>query len=581
MFSAADLIEILQVRHRRRFPVHADRPFGGFPPTWRAWFMAMGERVGTVAGAPVADYLDVFLARPLRPRPKAAPPLDRWRAFARLARQQWEPAPRDQRGLRRFAAAFSGLLHLVFGVLLLWLGFVQLGDAPPEAQQAGESILIEYIGDGTPAETGGAPAAGESDAPASAAASASTSTPVAAAAASAPYVPPTPPDVRQADTTPSQPAPSQPMPPEEAPSPPVDAAAPQPLAVTETPTTDIDFTLPAPVPIDPTIPRPALRVPEVAAQATEVETFKATTAVPNVQRPTPRPAMPTVPVLRTEVTEVEAQRAPAPVVARQVSPSAQRTPALRVPEMRTVPGEVQVRAPPAPAAATAGASTAAPTPSRVPATGTAPSPGTASPPATAATSGGRPQATATGRPAAAAPAGAGPTPSPRPGAAPSTVRSDDWGASDRNVPGNSTAGRSPGLFNSDGSVRLPGDGGRVGGGLPPGTVIEDFEKIDRMGTWLKRPPLDYTPTRFDRFWIPNRSLLEEWVSRGIKNVAIPIPGTTKRILCTVSLLQGGGGCTIHDPNLQDQEAIARPPPDVPFKPELQEDRDSLPRTNGP
>ncbi len=578
MFSAADLIEILQVRHRRRFPVHADRPFGGFPPTWRAWFLAMGERIGIVTGAPLADYLAVFLARPPRARPKAPPPLDRWRAFARLGRQQWEPAPRDQRGLRWFAALFSGLLHLIFGVLLLWLGFVQLGDAPPEAQQAGESTLIEYIGDGTPAETGGAPAEGEGDAPAS---SSATAAGASAASASAPVTPApvqaeeTPPDARQAEATPSQPTPV-----EESPAPPVDAAAPQPLVVTETPKTDIDFTLPAPLPMDPTLPRLALRVPEVAAQATAVETFEATTAVPNLQRHTPRVAMPTAPELRTEVGEVEAQRAPTPVAARQVPSSAQRRPALQVPALRTSPGEVQVRAQPAPAT-TAGASAPAATPSPAPATGTSPTPGRATAPATTATSGGQPQATGSGRPNAAAPRGAGPTASPRPGAAPSTVRSDDWGASDRNVPGNNTAGRSPGLFNSDGSVRLPGDGGRVGGGLPPGTVIEDFEKIDRMGTWLKRPPLDYTPTRFDRFWIPNRTLLEEWVSRGIKNVAIPIPGTTKRIMCTVSLLQGGGGCTIYDPNLQDQEAVARPPPDVPFKPELQEDRDSLPRTNGP
>lgn len=586
MFSAADLIDILQVRHRRRFPVHADRPFGGFPPTWRAWFMAMGERIGSVRGAPVADYLAVFLARPLRPRPKAAPPLDRWRAYGRLARQQWEPAPRDQRGLRRFAVAFSGLLHLVFGVLLLWLGFVQLGDAPPEAQQ-GESTLIEYIGDGTPVETGGAPAEGAGDAPASSAASASTSAPASAS--------PSLPAETQAESTPNdslqaEAAPPPSTPPEQTLPAPADAAAPQPLTVTETPQTDIDFTLPAPVPVDPKLPRLALRVPEVAAQATEVETFKATTAVPDIQRPAPRLAAPTVPALRTEVSEVEAQRTPMPVVARQLSPNALRTPALQVPEMRTAPGEVAVRVRSTPAA-TASASASAPapapatSPSQAPAAGTAPAPGRVTTPATATatatTSGGRPQTSGAGRPAAAAPVGAGPTPSPRPGAAPSTVRSDDWGASDRNVPGNATAGRSPGLFNDDGSVRLPGDGGRVGGGLPPGTVIEDFEKIDRMGTWLKRPPLDYTPTRFDRFWMPNRTLLEEWVSRGIKNVAIPIPGTTKRIMCTVSLLQGGGGCTIYDPNLQDQEAIARPPPDVPFKPELQEDQDSLARPTGP
>jgi hypothetical protein len=43
----------------------------------------------------------------------------------------------------------------------------------------------------------------------------------------------------------------------------------------------------------------------------------------------------------------------------------------------------------------------------------------------------------------------------------------------------------------------------------------------------------------------------------------------------VSILQLGGGCYVTDPNLTDQEATARPPPDIPWKPELQEDQDSL------
>jgi hypothetical protein len=43
----------------------------------------------------------------------------------------------------------------------------------------------------------------------------------------------------------------------------------------------------------------------------------------------------------------------------------------------------------------------------------------------------------------------------------------------------------------------------------------------------------------------------------------------------VSILQLGGGCGIEDPNMQDQEAEARKPPDVPFKPDLQEDQQSL------
>ena len=170
MFTAGELIEILQARHRRRFPLHADRPFGAFPPTWRAWFLSMEERLGIVTGAPVADYLDIFMLRAERAPPKAAAELSRWRAYASLARQQWEPAPRDQRWMRGTATVFSGLLHVVFMVLLMWLGFVAIGDAPPDASQAGETVLIEYIGTGTPAEQGGAAAPGDVEAPASSAA---------------------------------------------------------------------------------------------------------------------------------------------------------------------------------------------------------------------------------------------------------------------------------------------------------------------------------------------------------------------------------------------------------------------------
>jgi len=81
--------------------------------------------------------------------------------------------------------------------------------------------------------------------------------------------------------------------------------------------------------------------------------------------------------------------------------------------------------------------------------------------------------------------------------------------------------------------------------------------------------------RFDKFWAPSETLLQNWVRRNIREVAIPIPGSSKKIRCVVSLLQLGGACGIDDPNMQDQEATARPPPDIPFKPELQEDQDAL------
>ena len=526
----------------------------------------MGERVDAVTGAPADDYRAVFLSRSLRTPPQASAELGRWQGFASLARQQWESAPGDQRGIRRIAAASSAFLHLLFALLLLWVGLVAIGDAPPESRDAGQSVLVEFIGIGTPAETGGAAAPGETDAPAVAAAGAS-----AQAAAETASLSPAIASTEQASSSDQPPQPA-------------DTVSEQPLVVTEAAAPDIDFTLPAPVQRDLTLPQLQIATPELTAEIARVETFEPRSSVRVIQPPTLSLPTPAVPTLRTEVVEVEVRQPLPQVQVRAVQPTAMRVPQLREPTLRAAPGEIQLRARPAPTAS----STASSAPVPAPTTSTAPTstagnatapgraPGTSSVAApSAAASGGRPQAQGTGRSTGAAPSGAGPAPSPRPGAAPSATRGDDWGDSNRNVPGNSTAGRSPGLFNSDGSVRLPGAGGRAGGGLPPGTIIEDFEKIDRMGTWLKRPPLDYTPSRFDRFWTPNRTLLEEWVSRGIKKVAVPIPGTSKRIECTVSLLQAGGGCTIVDPNLQDQEAVARPPPDVPFKPELQEDKGSL------
>ena len=563
MFSAAELIELLHARHGRRFPLNADRPFGAFPPTWRAWFLSLAERGNAVTGAPAADYLTVFLGRSLRPPPKAGAELDRWRGLARLARQQWDPAPHDQRGIRRVAVVSTGLVHLVLMMLLVWVGFVAIGDAPPQTSEAGEAVQIEYIGLGTPADTGGAAAPGETDdAPAAAATGASAAT----AAASAPPAPASAASVP--DTSSDQPLQ------------PADAVAAQPLAVTETSRPDIDFTLPAPVPRDLMLPQLQVQTPAIATRVVEIETFEPRAPVRALERPTPALPAPTVPALRTRLAEVEALQRDVQVRALPQRPSP--VPQLREPTLRATPGEIEVRARPSPAtSATAAAASPRPAP---PAATPAPGSSGASPDRTASAAaasrtapaaGGRPQAEGTGRVTGVAPSGPGPAPSPRPGATPSPTRGDDWGDSNRNVPGNSTAGRSPGLFNSDGSIRLPGGGGTAGGGLPPGTIIEDFEKIDRMGTWLKRPPLDYTPTRFDRFWTPREDLLEEWVRRGVKEVLIPIPGTSKKMRCVVSLLQAAGGCTITDPNLQDQEAIARPPPDVPFKPELQEDNGSV------
>ena len=167
-----------------------------------------------------------------------------------------------------------------------------------------------------------------------------------------------------------------------------------------------------------------------------------------------------------------------------------------------------------------------------------------------------------------------PAPSNRPEPAPAWPPGDDWGVGDRNQPGGQ-AGAGTGLFDGSGRVKLPpgaADGPALAG---PDFLETDIADLDRAGTWLKRPPIDYTPTRFDEFWMPGGTLLEEWVRRGIREVAISIPGTSKKIHCVVSLLQLGGGCGINDPNMQDQEATARAAPEIPWKPELQEDQDAL------
>ena len=71
------------------------------------------------------------------------------------------------------------------------------------------------------------------------------------------------------------------------------------------------------------------------------------------------------------------------------------------------------------------------------------------------------------------------------------------------------------------------DGGRSGPARPSfdcakqRTTVEraicndyDLADLDRAGTWLRRPPTDYEPTVFDKYWRPSETLLEEWVRKG-------------------------------------------------------------------
>lgn len=243
-------------------------------------------------------------------------------------------------------------------------------------------------------------------------------------------------------------------------------------------------------------------------------------------------------------------------------PAPQPTPAQTPPAQ---PAVVQT-----PSAAAVSISPAAPAPS------SAPSPANQTNQQTAAQSA-KPASAAAASSKPAASSGAGPKPVDRSGGWDVAANADDWSKSTRDRPGQATGadGKRDGMFNNDGSVRVAA-GGEAGNGAgdrgPPGSDTDTWtrDQIAQGGTWLKRPPYGYTPTSLDKYWMPNQTLLQEWVRRGLKKIEIPIPGTTTKISCVVSLLQFGGGCGLSDPNLNDQPATARPPPDVPFKRELQE-----------
>jgi hypothetical protein len=574
VFTAAELIETLETRYRRRFPLHAERPFGEFPPTWRQWFLSIEARIGAVTGAPADDFVALFAKRPLRMPSKAPAQLGRLQALGRLHRQQWDAAPYEERGLRRFAAVVSILAHVCFVIALFWLAIIAIESAPKKDDAMGETVQVEFIGEGAPEDIGGGPMQGEDESrpPTDTAAVASPDAPAPQASPpTASAATPLPPTART--EPPASDPEAVPQPPQPAPSP-----APQPLVVSE-PRTPPDeepmFVLPSPQPRTvQNIPR-ALTVPELNAPSSEIEMLEPQPPVRALERRQTATRTPNTPELRQRPSEIDMLEPLPDVQARTPAPRTPR-PLVRSPDLRSAPSDVVMREP-APAAPAASAqSPVRPAPGTSSGTASRPTTSQANPAARpSAASGGRSAATPGTRPASAP--GSGPAAQPRPGGLPSSRRGDDWDDAQRNRPGDSTTGRNtgPGVFNSDGSIRLSSGNGQIGGGLPPGTITEDFEKIDRMGTWLKRPSVDYTPSRLERFFVPHESLLQEWVRRNIREVFVPIPGTRKRIVCKVSLLQAGGGCTIDDPNLQDQEAVARKPPDVPFKPDLQEDQGNL------
>lgn len=534
MHSAAAIIDALNARaappSRLREAARA---------SWSGWLERLASRPGRISGAPAQDLVDQLAAREPAPPAARAALLNRWQAFATLWRQEWHPASRDERSWRWFAGGTSFVWHVVMILLFLWVATLYFLPPLPEEDAA---VQVEFIGVGTPAEEGGGepPAPGEDvDSPSAAAAAASAAASAAPPAAAAPSMPSMPlPDI---------PAPVPDIATREMPEP---RPAPQPLAVSPPVTQEpAAFELPPTTPPDPSVAAPDLaRVPPVR--------------VVDIPEPVRAPAVD----ITTPQVAVEPVRAPVPSIAQREVPAPVRLPTPAGPAPTVAAPSVQATAP---AVARRDVPTPATSPSSAPATASSARDSRATDAVAASRAGTRDgEATrASGPPVATARPGigAGPRDTPAPGSWATPRRADDWGESDRNAPG-----RGDGLRDGDGRPRVGAAPGSAAAGRPPGIDTAEIRDLDRAGTWLRRKAYPYEPTRFDRFWRPNETLLQEWVRRGVKQVSIPIPGTSKKIVCGISILQLGGGCWAEDPNVNEQPASARPPPDVPFKPQLQE-----------
>ncbi|MBA0447920.1 hypothetical protein [Stenotrophomonas maltophilia] len=578
---AEQLIDLLLARQQPNAVLEKTTrlPYG-----WALWLRSLGPLPRPLHAS---ELIAVLMPRPLPGPPGPLPRLSLWQALRRLFWQDWDPAPRDQRWMRWTSAMASALLHLLFFMLLLWVAVIRT--TAPEAEGAeGERVQVAFVGRATQ-EGGG-------DQPGAEAAAAAPPGQVAAGqnAGAATAREPRPASATASSSAPAATA-SVPPPPAESEPAPVAAPPPSPVQATEVAEASTDFVVP-PVSVPRTevsiVPRettPAVR--ERSVQPVQAPPTPATLRAPEIAVRAPR--LHDLPVQEREVSTVDAPAVSQPLRTADVQ--------VRVPQRDVQVREREVQAvvdPQVRMAAVAGREPTVRAPAgrdvqvrerevaSAPAAAPSTSSGSAATAAPAASGSASQASSSTPRPSgsSATPAQAGARPAPNPGNWATSAKGDDWGASSRNQEGAnggarqaSTTGKGNGLFNADGRVRVPGQegDGHAGRGAPGGANDGwSKERIAQSGTWLKRPPYDYTPTSFDKYWVPQESLLAEWVRKGVKAMEIPLPGTSTKISCVISILQAGGGCGLTNPNMQDQPAVARPPPDIPFKKELQEDNGS-------
>ncbi|MCX7033541.1 MAG: hypothetical protein NT046_06160 [Arenimonas sp.] len=122
------------------------------------------------------------------------------------------------------------------------------------------------------------------------------------------------------------------------------------------------------------------------------------------------------------------------------------------------------------------------------------------------------------------------------------------------------------LFNADGSLDLPDDVVAKMGETTSGNREFGYQMpgLEESGRFMQRQPvLVYEPTKFDRYWIPEKdvltSLLEKAVEASTGTVEIPVPGSPgTKLVCTVSVLAMGGGCGFRDNNFGEVVVLNDP-----------------------
>jgi hypothetical protein len=393
--------------------------------------------------------------------------LSPWQALRRLFWQDWDAAPRDQRWMRWISALASALLHLLFFMLLLWVAVIRT-TAPEEEGAEGERVQVEFVGRAT-REGGG-------DQPGAEAAAAAPPGQVAAGQNAGPqrHLSRVRRPRRQPSAAPA--AASVPPPPAEAEPAPVAAPPPSPVQATEVAEASTDFVVP-PVSVPRTevsiVPRdttPTVRERSVqpvqapparrcvrrrsrcGRRSCVTSRCRSAKSVRSMHRRyrsrCARPMCRSACRSAMQVREREVQAVVDPQV--RMAAVAGREPTVRAPAGRDVQvREREVASAPAAAPSTSSGSAPAATPA----------------PAARARGAGQQQHAAAVRlqhdtgPGRRAPA-------PNPGNWATPAKGDDWGASSRNHDGASrgasqasAAGKGNGLFNADGSVRVPGQEG--------------------------------------------------------------------------------------------------------------------------